>query len=106
MSSAKFFFRVELSSKAEDDVRVETWYHGIDISGPSTRSISDWVRDSFSELPQYPDDWWEVFELDPNKNWQIVGQAKIQGHTNYWGEYDEHIDILECEKAEVVEVKP
>lgn len=97
MSRAKCLFRVWMYGDG-DPTEIEAWYHGMEPTDPSKRFVSEWFRESLSY-----EDLYELFEVDPEKSWQIVGEATIEGRYDYYGEYDETIDILEFEKQEIVE---
>lgn len=94
MSTANFYFRIWFHP---DDVpEIETWFQGLECD--RCHNVSNWVQSSFSE-----EDFEKLFDLDISKHWQIVGTAKIRGSHDYYGEYDEEIDIIEFSKQEVSE---
>jgi hypothetical protein len=95
--TAKCMFRVWLYSSGDPD-EIEVWYHGIETTDPHKRFVSEWFRESLSY-----EDLRDLFGVDHEKSWQIVGEATIEGRYDYYGEYDESIDIIRFEKQEIPE---
>ena len=91
----EFLFRVWLYPEDGDPTEIEVWYHGLEEISETKRSISEWARESFS-----CEDFRHLFKIEnTDKCWQIIGKATIRGWFDYWGEYDEEIDIIEYEKS-------
>lgn len=92
----EFQFRVWAHPMDGDPAAVSVWCHELESTQPGTRFASEWVLESFQEC-----DFHEIFELDEDSHWQIIGKATISGSFDYFGEYDEDLDIIEYEKVQV-----
>ncbi len=95
-NSCEFNFRVWVCPKDGDPSNIETWFQGLESTDKNTRTIADWTKESLANYDLY-----DLFHLDQNKYWQVVGKAVIEGWTDCFGEYDESIEIIEFEKTEV-----
>ena len=100
MSSKRveFYFRVWVHPVDGDSADVETWFHGLIPTGADDGDAQSWVRDSFCN-----EDFHDLFELDKEKHWQVVGKGFVRGWHDYFGEYDEELGVLEFQKKEVGE---
>ena len=94
----EFNFRVWVPPKGSERAKVEIWYQGIEPMDPMKCFYADWVEEVFSW-----EDYHERFDLDPQKRWQVVGKGVLRSVYTYADDWDEHIDILSFEKAEVPE---
>lgn len=94
-----FLFRVWVYVQDGDSPDIEIWYHGLEKTDPATRFVSDWIAESFENYALR-----KVFDLDPDKNWQVVGKGKVHVYKDYfYDEYDEQLEIVEFEKQEVTD---
>lgn len=93
-----FSFRIWVHPEDGDSADIEVWYQGLEPTDLRKVHIADWARESL-----WNEDFYRLFDLDRTKHWQVVGKATIRGWYDYWGEYDEEIDLIEFEKAEVPE---
>ena len=93
--TVEFCFRVW--AHPEDPADIEVWHHGLEptVIGKHTY-FAEWARESLSN-----EDFHELFKLDKSKHWQIVGKMTLNGSYDYFGEYNEEMDLIEFEKAEV-----
>lgn len=92
----EFSFRVWVHP--DDPADVEVWWHGIEPTESGKWFASDWALNSMYEW-----DFHELFELDKDKHWQVVGKGRLHGRFDYLGEYHEEFDVTEFQKAEVPE---
>lgn len=92
----EFYFRVWVHPEGGDPAEVEVWYQGLEPTDASKGFASDWISESL-----YNEDFYALFDLDKTKNWQVVGKGTLKGVYDYFGEYDEDLNIVEFEKAEV-----
>jgi len=99
---AEFNFRVWIYPEDGDPPEIEVWWHGLESTDPSRRFMSEWVSESL-ETELVLSDVYDLFDLDRDKHWQVVGKGEITGWYDYYGEYDETFDVIEYEKAEVPE---
>lgn len=97
-SRIEFSFRVWVHPEDSDPPDIEVWFQGLEPTESGRCYASDWARDSLSN-----EDFHDLFELDKTKHWQVVGKGTLQGHYDYYGEYDEDFDVIEYEIAEVPE---
>lgn len=81
-------FRVWVSPS--DPPVIECFYFGIENTNPKFSFMSEWFQESFSN-----EDFHDLFDLDKEKCYQVVGKATITGSYDYYGEYDETVDIDE-----------
>lgn len=95
--TAEFRFRVWVYPKEADAAEVEVWYDQLENTDPGRRLISDWAKEVLGEQ-----DFHELFGLDHNKTWQVVATAKITGHCDDLGEYEDDFEVLSFDKAEVL----
>lgn len=97
---AEFFFRLWVYPEDSDPADIETWYQGLDPTTPDhgSLSIAEWARNHLQE-----EDLHELFDLDKDKYWQVVGKGTIYGSFDYFGEYDEEFNVIEFQKEEVPE---
>ncbi len=97
MSACKFQFRAWVHPIDGDPTQIEVWYSDLEETRSDQRYVSEWALEGM-----YNVDLRDVLKLDPDKHYQIVGRATIEGwidqHTQ---EYDESIDIIEYKFAEV-----
>jgi hypothetical protein len=96
MTSVEFSFRVWVHP--EDPADVEVWFQGLETASRESRFVSDWLYESFHD-----EDFYDLFDLDKTKCWQVVGKAVLRGSYDYYSEYNEDLTIIEFEKAEVPE---
>lgn len=89
-----FFFVVK--TEGEDCVFADVWYLGYDAPAPSQRSVAERIRESFIK-----EDFFDLFDLDKTKNWQVAGSATVYAWYDYGGERHERIDIDRFEKSEI-----
>ena len=94
--SYEFFFRVWVHPEDGDPPEIEVWYHGLEETNFKKAMVSEWVYEAMT-----CEDFHEVFKLDKTKHWQVLGTAKIEGWFDYYGEYDESLEIFDFEKVEV-----
>lgn len=94
----EFGFRVWVYPDDGDPADVEVWYQGLESIAPDTCFESDWARECF-----YNEDFYDIFDLDKTKNWQVVGKFILRGSRDYFGEYEEELEVIEFEKVEVPE---
>ena len=70
------------------------WVFSLDPVDFRSRPISEWIEEDFRESNF---DLWSEFNLDRDKNWQVLVNGTIAG---YWDgeEYDSKIDLemVEC----------
>ena len=95
-SIVEFSFRIWVPPKDGDPAEFEVWFQGLEPTESGKRFVSDWAKESLSY-----EDLHSLFGLDPTKYWQVVGRGTLQGWWDYYGEYDEALDITEFDKAEV-----
>jgi hypothetical protein len=57
--------------------------------------MSEWFQESFSN-----EDFHDLFRLDKEKCYQVVGKATITGSYDYYGQYDETVDVDEFQVQE------
>jgi hypothetical protein len=98
-SKVEFSFRAWVHPINGDPPGIEVWYAGLEATEPGKGLVSDWARESLRN-----EDMHELFELDGEKHWQVVGRCTLHGWFDYFGEYDEELDLIEYAKAEVPEV--
>ena len=99
MSKAvQFNFRIWVHPEDGDPPDIEVWWHGLEHTGPDKGFMSDWIHEALT-----CEDFHHTFDLDTDKHWQVVGKGELTGWYDYWGEYDESLDVIEYEKAEVPE---
>ena len=91
--TVEFCFRIWVMG-SDDPPTVETWYQGLERS--NGRYVSDWAREYLDN-----EDFYKLFELEKGKWYQIIGKATLRGWFDYWGEYDEEMDLISYEKCEV-----
>lgn len=89
-------FRVWVSPA--DPPTIEVWYHGLEQCKPDVRFNSEWFAESFSN-----EDMHDLFDLDRDAFYQVVGKATLTGYFDYYGDYDESLVIDEFEKCVVPE---
>lgn len=94
----EFNFRVWVHPEDGDQADIEVWYQGFEPTNIREVSVADWARESLGY-----EDFYRLFDLDRTKHWQVVGKATLRSHNDYYGGYDEDLDIIEFEKAEVPE---
>ena len=94
MSSCTCLFRVWVSPA--DPPTIEVWYHGLEACKRSDLFVSEWFMDSFSNYDMH-----DLFSLDKDSHYQVIGKATLTGTYDYYGEYDEHLDIDEFESCVV-----
>lgn len=97
-SSCEFSFRIWVHPELEDPPEIEVWYHGLEITKPGNCFCSEWALNALYDLQSK---FWDIFDLDKTKHWQVFGRAVVAGRFDYYGEYDEDVDLIEFEKAEV-----
>jgi len=97
-STVDFKFRVWVNPEMGDPPEIEVWYDGIEPTDCKTGFVSEWAEEAMLN-----EDFWSLFDLDKEKYWQVVGDARIEGHFDHYGEYDEWVSVLRFEKAEVSE---
>jgi hypothetical protein len=95
-NSARFSFRVWVHPKDGDPPEIEIWYQGLEVIAPEPRFVSEWAKESMG-----CEDFHSLFNLPDDTEWQVVGVASVHGSFDYWGEYDETLEIESFEKAEV-----
>lgn len=95
-SQAEFNFRIWIHPEDGDSSDIEIWCHELEPMDRCKRPASEWVREYMEN-----EDLHAAFELDRTKHFQVLGKGKIRGWFDYWGEYDEEMDIIEFETAEV-----
>lgn len=92
-----FYFRIWLDVEDGDPPEIEVWYNDLENTEPGNSFISDWAKETLSY-----ENFYKLFdEVDKNKKWQIVGEARLRGWFDYWGEYDEELNIVSFKKKEV-----
>lgn len=96
MKKVKFNFRVWVHPEDGDPADIEVWHHELEPTEYGKRSVADWAQESLS-----CEDFHDLFELEKDKHWQVIGTATIEGYFDCFGDYDEHIYVTEFEKAEV-----
>lgn len=94
----EFLFRIWIHPELGDPPEIEVWYHGLEPTESRKGFFSEWARAALCELQS---EFWDEFGLDKEKYWQVVGKATLQGRFDYCGEYDEDLDVIEFDKAEV-----
>lgn len=93
----EFFFRAYVFPFDGDPPEYQVWYPGLEtIKEEGRLTITEWVRYLFDN-----EDLRERFSLDPDKGWQVFGKGRLEGRYDYYGEYDEEMDILEYQIAEL-----
>ena len=97
-SSIDFNFRIWVHPEEGDCPDIEVWYQGLEPVNYDMRFSSDWAKESISN-----EDFYDIFDLDKDKHWQIVGEATLTGSYDYYSEYDEELVINNYEKIEVPE---
>ncbi len=96
-SAVRFQARVWL----EPDSHVfECWVHELETLQPAQLSGAEWVGE-FCSGAYDREDWARLLELDPAKCWQAVFTGELRGSFDYWGEYDEELEIEEVQAVEV-----
>lgn len=98
MSKVEFEFRVWVHPEDGDAAEIEVWFQGLEPTESGKCHVSDWARESLCN-----EDFHDLFDLDKNKHWQVVGKGTLHGRYDCFGEYDEEFDVIEFEKAEVPE---
>lgn len=92
----EFSFRVWVYPEDSDPAEFDIWWYGFEPTNPSGRFVTEWVRESFSN-----EDFHDLFKLDKDKHWQVIGRASLRGWYSYDGEYDEELEVIEFQKVEV-----
>lgn len=93
MSQCQCCFRVWVHPA--DPPVVECWYHGLENTDPKRRLVSEWFQESFAN-----EDFHDLFNLDKDKCYQVVGKATITGTYTGDGEYDEDVEVDEFRAQE------
>lgn len=93
-AAAEVQFRVWLRDGEVE--RVETWCHDFVPLTAGRRSGDEWAAEHLQSV-----NWFADCNLDPAKDWQILGRGRLVGETDYWGDYDEQLDLDEYEAVEV-----
>tara|TARA_R110000868_G_scaffold45841_4_gene151811 strand:- start:354 stop:683 length:330 start_codon:yes stop_codon:yes gene_type:complete len=93
---AEFSFRVWIHPVDGDSADIETWCYELEPTDEKRLSIAEWAKEHLANLDLH-----NLFELNPDKHWQIIGKATLTGSYDYQGEYDEELDLIEFQKAEV-----
>ena len=88
MSSCQCLFRVWVSPA--DPPNIEVWYHGLEGYKPLRRLVSEWFADSFSDYDMH-----DLFSLDKESHYQVLGKATLTGTYDYFGDYDEDLEVDE-----------
>lgn len=98
-SSVEFYFRIWLHPEDGDCPEIEVFCYELVDMGQGSRPVTEWVLDSLRDfdLRDFFDD------LDDEKHYQIVGRGNLSGSFSYDGEYDEDLELLEVQIAEVPE---
>lgn len=106
MDRIEFYFRVWIPSVDRDPPEFEVWYQGFEpvgIQGDGRQKVT------FSEIineAMQMEDLQELFSLDPNKNWQVIGKAAISRSMDYFnGGYEQDLDLLEFSSEEFGRLK-
>jgi hypothetical protein len=94
----EFGFRVWVHPVDGDPADIEVWYQGLESTESGKGLISDWAMESLRN-----EDFHDLFGLDGDKHWQVVGKGTLTGWFDYFGEYDEEFSVIEFHKAEVPE---
>jgi len=97
-SKVEFGFRVWVHPEDGDPADIEVWFQGLEPTESGKCHVSDWAREILCN-----EDFHDLFDLDKDKHWQVVGKGTLHGWYDYFGEYDEEFDVIEFEKAEVPE---
>lgn len=95
--SADFLFRAMIGPR-EDDYEVEVFIPGLEVLGKGMRTAREWADEALSYT-----DFRKEWKLEEGKYYQIAGKGTVEGHFDYWGEYDEAIHWGECEVREETE---
>lgn len=97
-NSVEFLFRVWVHPEDEDPQDVEVFYPELEPLEPGTRLRSEWALDSLQN-----EDFYDLFDLDKTKHWQVVGKGVVRGSYDYYGDYDEELEVVEYRKCQVPE---
>ena len=90
----EFQFRVWVHPADPPDLAV--WWYGLEPTKSNAGFVEDWICEALENVDLH-----ERFELDPEKDWQVIGKGTLNGYYDYWGEYEDIRNIDEFEKAEV-----
>lgn len=89
--SCKFFARVTVG---EDVEYIEVWCHELDpIDRMKLRPSEEWVHEHLSELCDRKFFAQLVPEEIRDDNFQVLFDGELSGSRDYYGEYDEDLDI-------------
>lgn len=96
--SLDFSFRIILVHLKPRVSDIGVWYHGLEpVDG--SRFKQRQIQERLSESNY---NFWDMFNLDPKKNWQVVGKAAFHSyHDHLTGEYDDSLEIYSFKKVEV-----
>ena len=92
----EFSFRIWIHPVDDDSADIETWCYELEPTDEKRRGVAEWAKEHLANLYLH-----DLFELNPNKHWQVIGKATLTGSYDYQGEYDEELDLIEFQKAEV-----
>lgn len=93
--SLKFKFKLLISDKIEDGYyNLKVWVDEPDLG----EGNEEWVRRAIEDYNLLED---FGYKMSEEQNWYICGEGSIKGWYDYWGEYDEELDL---EYAHIEEV--
>lgn len=95
MILSNFEFRLFID---ESDYELQVWVYEFERTEVcDKRTAHDWIMESFFDLVNP----YEDFELDKDKAWQVIGKGRISGYSDYDGDFEENLHLIEFQKQEL-----
>ena len=92
----QFEFRIWIYP--EDPPDIETWCYELEPTVSLRIGIAEWARESLQ-----CEDFESLFSIKEGEAWQVIGKGEISGSYDYYGEYDEMLDVIEFQKEPIPE---
>lgn len=87
----------------DDIIDDEVWCYELEPMN-SRRSVRRWATEHMGEIYWKAEDRRKLFELPEKGNFQVLYKATIRGwHCSHTDEWDEEVEIVECQREEIPE---
>lgn len=85
----QFKFRIWVYPEDTDRHDAEVWYDEMEIISKTGCTVTKWIMEAMNDIEPRSE-----FNLVNKSNcYQVFGEARLRGAFDYWGEYDEDLDI-------------